>query len=78
MSLDDKIKATAKDAEGKLQAAAGELTGDKKMQAEGEIKQAQAAGMNAVGDMKDKASNILDDIKDAASNLVDNIKNKLD
>jgi uncharacterized protein YjbJ (UPF0337 family) len=26
MSLEDKIRATAKDAEGKLQAAAGELT----------------------------------------------------
>jgi len=39
MSLEDKIKAAAKDAEGKLEAAAGELTGNNQMKAEGEAKQ---------------------------------------
>lgn len=36
MSLEDKIKASAKDTEGRMQAAAGDLTGNKQMQAEGE------------------------------------------
>jgi len=39
MSIEDKIKATAKDAEGRLQAAAGDITGDDRMKAEGEAKQ---------------------------------------
>jgi uncharacterized protein YjbJ (UPF0337 family) len=36
MSLEDKIKATAKDAEGRLEAAAGDLTGDDQMKAKGQ------------------------------------------
>ena len=35
MSLKDKAKATAKNVEGKVQEAAGDLTGDPKAQAEG-------------------------------------------
>ncbi len=54
MSLEDKIKATAKDAEGRLQSAAGALTGDEQMKAEGEAKQVQAHLMDAAGNLKDK------------------------
>jgi uncharacterized protein YjbJ (UPF0337 family) len=54
MSLEDKIKAGAKDAEGRLQSAAGEITGNKQMQAEGEAKQVQAHLMDAAGNLKDK------------------------
>lgn len=78
MSIEDKIKAAAKDAEGKLQAAAGELTGDHKMKAEGEVKQAQAAALNTAADLKDKAGNLLDGIKNAASDAIDKVKEKLD
>ncbi|MFB2836107.1 CsbD family protein [Floridanema evergladense] len=78
MSIEDKIKAAAKDAEGKLQAAAGELTGDRKMKTEGEIKQAQAAALNTAADVKDKAQNLLDGIKNAASDAIDKVKQKLD
>lgn len=35
MSLEDRVKATAKNIEGKVQEAVGELTGDPKAQAEG-------------------------------------------
>jgi hypothetical protein len=35
MSIEDKMKAAAKNVEGKVQSAAGELTGDEKMKAEG-------------------------------------------
>ncbi len=65
MSLDDKIRATAKDAEGKLQAAAGELTGDEGMKAEGEAKQLQARVMGAAGNLKDRAREAADAIGDA-------------
>jgi hypothetical protein len=39
MSLEHSIKAAAKDAEGRLQAAAGALSGDEAMHAQGEAKQ---------------------------------------
>ncbi|MBM5817183.1 MAG: CsbD family protein [Cyanobacteria bacterium K_Offshore_surface_m2_239] len=54
MSLEDKIKAVAKDVEGRLQSAAGQISGDKPMQAEGEAKQVQAHLMDAAGNLKDK------------------------
>jgi len=55
MSIEDKIKATAKDAEGRLQAAAGDITGDDRMKAEGEAKQIQSVqqAAAAVGDAID-------------------------
>jgi len=39
MSLKDRAKATAKNIEGKIQEAVGDLTGDPKAQAEGKEKQ---------------------------------------
>ncbi len=78
MSLEDKIKAAAKDAEGKLQAAAGEVTGDDRMKLEGEAKQVQASAMNAAGDLKDKAASLLDGLKDAANDAIEGAKKKLD
>jgi uncharacterized protein YjbJ (UPF0337 family) len=64
MSLEDKIKAAAKNVEGKLEAAAGELTGDTQMKVEGQAKQAQAAAAQVVEDVKDQAKGVLDAIKD--------------
>ncbi len=78
MSLEDKIKAAAKDAEGKVQSAAGELTGDDRMKLEGEAKQIQANAMKAAGDLKDKAANFLDGLKDAANDAIEGVKKKLD
>jgi uncharacterized protein YjbJ (UPF0337 family) len=42
MSLQDKAKAAAKNVEGKVQEAAGDLTGNHEAQAKGKAKQAQA------------------------------------
>ncbi|MEB3190088.1 MAG: CsbD family protein [Snowella sp.] len=64
MSLEDKIKAAAKNVEGKLEAAAGELTGDTQMKVEGQAKQAQAAAAQVVEDVKDQSKGVLDAIKD--------------
>jgi uncharacterized protein YjbJ (UPF0337 family) len=71
MSLEDSIKATAKDAEGRLQAAAGVLSGDDTMQAEGEAKQVQAHVMHAAGDLKDKAQQAAAAVGDALHGLTD-------
>ena len=60
MSLEDKIRATAKDAEGKLQAAAGELTGDNQLKATGEAKQIQAKVIDTTSDLKDKVAKAAD------------------
>lgn len=69
MSLDDKIKAAAKDAEGRLQAAAGVVTGDERLQAEGEAKQVQAQLIDAAGTVKDKVQQVAASVGDAIDGL---------
>ncbi|MGB3402249.1 MAG: CsbD family protein [Microcoleaceae cyanobacterium] len=60
MSTEDRAKATAKNVEGKAQAAMGEVTGDSKDKAKGEAKQGEAKAKHAVEDVKDKAKEIID------------------
>ena len=60
MSLEKRVEATAKNLEGKLQEAVGELTGDRKQAIEGQVKQAQASAMHAQEDLKDEAKRIID------------------
>ncbi len=60
MSLEDRVKATAKNIEGKVQEAVGEVTGDPKAKAEGQAKQAEAAGRHSVEDVKDNVKKIID------------------
>lgn len=60
MSLVDKVKATAKNIEGKAQEAVGNLTGDPEIQAEGQAKQVEASVRHTVENMKDKAKEIID------------------
>ena len=69
MSLEDTLKASAKDAEGRLQAAAGALSGDETLQAEGEAKQVQAQVMQAAGDLKDTVNQAASAVGDALSHL---------
>jgi uncharacterized protein YjbJ (UPF0337 family) len=64
MSIEDRLKATAKNLEGKAQETLGEVTGDPEMQAEGKAKQVQASAMNMAENIKDKAKDVLDAIKD--------------
>lgn len=59
MSLEDKAKAAAKNVEGKVQEAVGNVTGDPKNQAEGKAKQAEAEARNTVEDVKDAAKKII-------------------
>jgi uncharacterized protein YjbJ (UPF0337 family) len=60
MSLQDKVKATAKNIEGKIQEIVGDVTGDPKAQAEGKAKQAEAKVRHTVEDVKDETRKIID------------------
>ncbi len=60
MSLQDRAKATAKNIEGKVQEAVGDLTGDPKDQAEGKAKQAEAKVRHTVEDVKDEVKKAID------------------
>jgi uncharacterized protein YjbJ (UPF0337 family) len=58
MSLKDRAKATAKNIEGKVQEAVGDLTGDPKAQTEGKEKQVEAKARHTVEDVKDEVKKI--------------------
>jgi uncharacterized protein YjbJ (UPF0337 family) len=60
MSLEDKVKAAAKNIEGKIQEAVGEVTGNPQDKTEGKAKQAEAEVRNAVENVKDKAKEMID------------------
>ncbi|VXD23149.1 conserved hypothetical protein [Planktothrix serta PCC 8927] len=60
MSAEQKGKATLKNVEGKVQEAAGNITGDPKDQAEGKMKQAEASTKHAVEDTKDGVKKEID------------------
>lgn len=49
----DRVKGAATRAGGKMKQAAGDLTGDTKMQTEGKMDQAKGKAQNAMGSAKD-------------------------
>jgi uncharacterized protein YjbJ (UPF0337 family) len=60
MSLEKRIEATAKNIEGKVQEAFGELTGDPQQKAEGQAKQAEAEIGHTVENLKDGVKKVLE------------------
>jgi uncharacterized protein YjbJ (UPF0337 family) len=60
MSVENKAKATAKNIEGKVQEAIGNLTGDPKDQLEGKEKQAEAKVRHTVENVKDQVKKSID------------------
>ena len=60
MSLENRAKATAKNVEGKVQEAVGDLTGDTKNQVEGKAKQAEAKVRHAAEDVKSEVKKVVD------------------
>lgn len=60
MSLEDRAKATAKNVEGKMQEAAGKVTGDPADKAEGKVKQNEAEARHAKEDVKDGVKDVVD------------------
>jgi uncharacterized protein YjbJ (UPF0337 family) len=57
----DRIEGAAKQMKGQVKDAAGKLTGDSKLQAEGKADKAEGKVQNAVGGLKDSARKALDD-----------------
>jgi uncharacterized protein YjbJ (UPF0337 family) len=55
----DEIKGAANKASGSVKDAAGGLTGDERLQAEGKVQKAQGAVQEAVGKVKDAARDAL-------------------
>lgn len=60
MSIEDRANATAKNIEGKVQEAVGEVTGDPKDKAEGQEKQTEAQVQHSVENAKDEIKKAID------------------
>ncbi|KST69991.1 CsbD family protein [Mastigocoleus testarum] len=60
MSTEDRIKATAKNIEGKAQEVLGEITGNPQDKAEGQAKQAEAQMQHKVENAKDQIKKAID------------------
>ena len=66
-TMDHKADAKAKEVEGKLESAYGELTGDTGHQIKGKAKQVQASAMNAAENLKEGTKSVGRKIGDAAT-----------
>ena len=62
MSTDDRMKNKAEDLAGRGKEAAGAVTGDDSLKAEGETDQKKAGIKDKIEDVKDKVSDKVDDI----------------
>lgn len=60
MSTENKLEATAKNIEGKVQETFGDVVGDPKQEAEGKAKQTQAQAEHAAENVKDEAKKAVD------------------
>ncbi|MEQ8974781.1 MAG: CsbD family protein [Coleofasciculus sp. C1-SOL-03] len=60
MSTEDRMKATAKNLEGKAQEAMGAITGDPEDKAEGQAKQTEAQVRHSVENVKEKVKKKID------------------
>lgn len=60
MGIQDRVEATAKNVEGKVQETAGDLTGDKSVEAEGKAKQVESSAQHAKEDVKDNVKKAID------------------
>ncbi len=68
-AMSNRSDAAAKEAEGKLESAYGEITGDAGHQIKGKAKQVQASAMNAGEDLKQAAKSVTKKVADAADKL---------
>lgn len=62
MGINDRVEATAKDVQGKVQEAWGDLTDDPKTELEGKAKQVEAAAEHKKEDLKDQAKRTIDNV----------------
>lgn len=73
-TMSNKMNAKAKEAEGKMESAYGEITGDTGHQVKGKAKQVQASAMNAAEAVKDGTKAAARKASDATDKLADKIK----
>jgi len=71
--MDPKIE----DATGRVKEAAGALTGNDDLKAEGAAEQASAQAQQAVTDAADAAKSAVQDVAGAAESVIDSVKDKL-
>lgn len=60
MSIEDRINATAKNVEGKVQEIVGEVTGNPQDKVEGQQKQEEAQAQHSVENVKDELKKMID------------------
>jgi uncharacterized protein YjbJ (UPF0337 family) len=60
MSIEDRINATAKNVEGKIQEVVGEITGNPQDKIEGQQKQEEAQVQHSVENVKDELKKMID------------------
>jgi uncharacterized protein YjbJ (UPF0337 family) len=71
--MSNKVDAAAKDAEGNLQAAFGDITGDTGHQIKGQAKQVQASVMKTAENLKQAAQSVATKVSDTATNVADDL-----
>ena len=72
-TMSNKLDAAAKDAEGRLESAYGELTGDAGHQIKGKGKQVQATAMNVAADLQQGAESVAKNVKNSAEKVADDV-----
>ena len=65
------------DAAGRVKEAAGSLTGNEDLKAEGAAEQASAHAKEALNDAADKAKGLVEGVADAAKGAIDGVTDKL-
>ena len=71
---DDRVGGVLKEGVGRLQGAAGAVTGDDRTQVKGKLNEAAGAAQNAYGQLKDQASGTLSQARDQAEDLYDQVE----
>lgn len=72
-AMSKRSDAVAKDAEGKLESAYGEISGDICHQIKGKSKQVQASAMNAAEDVREGIRSAAKNVSKAATDIADDI-----
>ena len=72
-TMAQKMDAKAKETEGKVQSAYGEITGKPSEHIKGKIKQVQGSAKGTQQDIKQGAKSIAEKVSDAAGNLADSL-----
>jgi uncharacterized protein YjbJ (UPF0337 family) len=71
---EDRIEGTARNLGGKVQEAAGKLTGDAKTRVEGDINQATGRAQDLYGQARDAAADAVGVLEDSAETIEDAVR----